>query len=87
MSDIAVDPRDSDKVMVAISNYEVTSLFYSSDGGQSWTNVEGNLGGSTGPSVRSVEILPQPALSQTTYYAATSVGLYSTTSLSSTSPS
>jgi photosystem II stability/assembly factor-like uncharacterized protein len=84
VSDIAVDPRDSDKVMVAISNYEVTSLFYSSDGGQSWTNVEGNLGGSTGPSVRSVEILPQPALSQTTYYAATSVGLYSTTSLSST---
>jgi hypothetical protein len=29
-----------------------------------------------------VEILPQPALNQTTYYAATSVGLYSTTALS-----
>lgn len=81
VSDIAVDPRDSDKVLVAISNYEVTSLFYSEDGGQSWTDVEGNLGGPTGPSVRSVEILPQPALGQTTYYAATSVGLYSTTSL------
>ncbi|PQJ26865.1 hypothetical protein BSZ35_18215 [Salinibacter sp. 10B] len=83
VSDIAVDPTDSDKVLVAISNYDVVSLFYSSDGGQSWTDVEGTLGGTTGPSVRSVEILPQPALGQTTYYAATSVGLYSTTSLSS----
>jgi len=82
VSDIAVDPTDSDKILVAISNYEVTSLFYSDDGGQSWTDVEGTLGGQTGPSIRSVEILPQPALNQTTYYAATSVGLYSTTALS-----
>lgn len=81
VSDIAVDPRDSDRVLVAISNYRVTSLFYSKDGGQSWTDVEGNLGGSTGPSVRSVDILPQPALGQTTYYAGTSVGLFSTTAL------
>ena len=83
-SDIAVDPRSSDSVLVAFSNYGVTSLFYSTDGGQTWTDVEGNLGSSpSGPSVRSVAILPQPGRDQTTYYVATSVGLYSTTSLSS----
>ena len=81
VSDIAVDPTDSFKVLVAISNYDVTSLYYSTDGGQSWTDVEGNLGGPTGPSVRSVEILPQPGLDQSTYYAATSVGLFSATSI------
>jgi len=81
-SDIAVDPRSSDSVLVAFSNYGVTSLFYSTDGGETWTNVEGNLGSSSsGPSVRSVAILPQPGKDQTTYYVATSVGLYSTTAL------
>jgi hypothetical protein len=81
-SDIAVDPRSSDSVLVAFSNYGVTSLFHSTDGGETWTDVEGNLGASSsGPSVRSVAILPQPGKDQTTYYVATSVGLYSTTSL------
>lgn len=83
-SDIEVDPRSSDSVLVAFSNYGVSSLFYSTDGGETWTNVEGNLGSSvSGPSVRSVAILPQPGKDQTTYYVGTSVGVYSTTSLSS----
>jgi len=83
-SDIAVAPRSSDTLLVAFSNYGVSSLFHSTDGGDTWTDVEGNLGASPGgPSVRSVAILPQPGKDQTTYYAATSVGLYSTTSLSS----
>jgi hypothetical protein len=88
VSSIAVDPSDSDDVMVVFSNYDVTSIFYSTDGGSNWTNVEGNLegssdgfGGTTGPSVRSAAILPQPGLNQTTYYVGTSVGLYSTMSL------
>ncbi|PEN14802.1 hypothetical protein CRI94_00460 [Longibacter salinarum] len=89
VSDIAVDPADSDRVLVAFSNYNVTSLFFTEDGGQTWTDVEGNLAGTslggglnTGPSIRSVAILPQPELSQTTFYVGTSVGLYSTSSLS-----
>jgi len=89
VSDIAVDPADSDRVLVAFSNYNVTSLFLTEDGGQSWTDVEGNLAGSslgsgasTGPSIRSIAILPQPELSQSTYYVGTSVGLYSTSTLS-----
>jgi photosystem II stability/assembly factor-like uncharacterized protein len=81
-SDIAVDPRSSDSVIVAFSNYGVSSLFYSTDGGETWTDVEGNLGTSPdGPSVRSVAILPQPGNDRTIYYVATSVGVYSTTDL------
>ena len=85
VSSIAVNPTDSDNVMVAFSNYNVTSLFYSTDGGSNWTTVEGNLGADNGfsPSVRSVALLPQPGLDQpqTTYYVGTSIGVYSTTSL------
>lgn len=85
VSSIAVDPTDSDKVMVVFSNYGVTSLFFSTDGGSGWTAVEGNLGADNGfsPSVRSAAILPQPGLDppRTTYYVGTSIGVYSTTSL------
>lgn len=80
-SDIAIDPLNSDRVLVAFSNYDVTSLFYTTNGGESWTDVEGNLGGPNGPSVRSVAILPQPGLNRTSYYAATSIGLYSATDI------
>lgn len=81
VSSIAVDPTDSNKVLVVFSNYRVSSLFYSSDGGQSWSEVEGNLSGPDAPSIRSAAILPQSNLNQTTYYLGTSVGVYSTTSL------
>jgi hypothetical protein len=88
VSSIAVDPTDSDDVMVVFSNYDIASLFYTTDGGSNWTKVEGNLagssdnfGGTTGPSIRSAAILPQSSLNQTTYYVGTSVGLYSTTTL------
>jgi hypothetical protein len=88
VSGVVVDPTDADKVMVTFSNYEVKSVFYTSDGGGSWSDVSGDLeenpdGTGDGPSVRSAAILPQPGLdpSQTTYYVGTSTGLYSTTEL------
>ncbi len=85
VSSIAVDPASSDSVMVVFSNYGVTSLFYSTDGGTNWRAVEGNLGADNGfsPSVRSAAILPQRGLDppQTTYYVGTSIGVYSTTAL------
>ena len=91
VSSIAVNPTSSDSVMVVFSNYGVTSLFYSTDGGTSWTAIEGNLGADNGfsPSVRSVAILPQPGLDspQTTYYVGTSIGVYSTTTLDGASTS
>jgi len=82
ISSIAIDPTNSDKVMVVFSNYEVESIHFTTDGGNSWTNVEGNLGGSDGPSVRWATILPQSGQGQNTYYVGTSTGVYSTTDLS-----
>lgn len=76
VSDIAVDPTDSDNVLVVFSNYGVVSLWYSTNGGTSWTDIEGNLAGADGPSVRSAAIVPGTI---TPYYIGTSTGVYSTT--------
>ncbi|MEZ4655676.1 MAG: dockerin type I domain-containing protein [Candidatus Eisenbacteria bacterium] len=76
---IAVDPTDANKVLIAISNYEVPSLFYTTNGGTTWTDVEGNLGGAAGPSARACLIMPVNGT--TVFFAGTSTGLYSTSSL------
>jgi surface protein len=85
VSSVAVDPTDSDRVMAVFSNYNVTSLFFSTDGGSNWTPVEGNLGADEdfSPSVRSAAILPPSGQSSspTEYYVGTSIGIYSTSSL------
>ncbi len=80
VSSIAVHPADGDKVLVAFSNYEVLSIWYTDDGGATWTPVSGNLeenpdGSGSGPSVRWVDILPL-SNGRTLYFAATSTGLY-----------
>ncbi len=84
VSSITTDPDDANKILVAFSNYQVPSVFYTTNGGQSWTDVSGNLeenpdGSGNGPSVRSVAILKYNG--QTVYFAGTSTGLYSTTDL------
>ncbi len=81
---IAIDPTDSDKIAVAITNYNVPSIYYSEDGGETWTNVSGNLeenptGEGTGPAVNWIEIVYDEGVPL--YLAGTSVGLFSTTSL------
>ncbi len=84
ITSIAVDPNDSNKLLVSFSNYNVISIFYSEDGGQSWTAVAGNLeqnpdGSGDGPSIRSVRILSVNGTN--VYFAGTTVGLFSTTNL------
>lgn len=79
VTSIAVDPRDGQRVLLAFSNYESPSLFYSTNGGEGWLDVEGNLAGPDGPSARSVSILPRG--DETTYFVGTSTGLYSAGSL------
>jgi photosystem II stability/assembly factor-like uncharacterized protein len=84
VSSIAVDPNNADHVMVAFSNYSVYSIFYSEDGGGSWSKIAGNLeqsptGSGGGPSVRWVSIIP--VANGTVYMAGTSTGLYATTQL------
>jgi hypothetical protein len=58
------------------SNYNLQSLWYSTDGGSNWTDVEGNLSGATGPSVRWATIFYVGGESH--YFLGTSVGVYFT---------
>lgn len=77
---ISVDPTDADHLVVSFSNYGVPSIFRSTDGGQTFQDISGNLeenpdGSGNGPSVRWVTIVPVEGGSH--YFAATSTGLYS----------
>jgi photosystem II stability/assembly factor-like uncharacterized protein len=81
---IAIDPEDANKAIVVFSNYAVLSLFYTTNGGTSWTNISSNLeqnasGSGNGPSCRWASIMPVEH--SHTYYVATSTGLYSTDTL------
>ncbi|HEY4798783.1 MAG TPA: T9SS type A sorting domain-containing protein [Bacteroidia bacterium] len=90
VSCISMDPTDSRKVMVAFSNYNVYSIFYTANADSTvptWTKVAGNLeqnssGTGNGPSVRWVSIMP--VSDGTVYLAATSTGLYATDTLKGT---
>ncbi len=80
---VAIDPTNADEILVSFSNYGIPSIFRSTDGGQSFEDVSGNLeenpsGEGNGPSVRWVTIVPIDDDSKL-YMAATSTGLYSTT--------
>ena len=89
VSCIAVDPNNADNVMVVFSNYNVNSLWYSSNGGTTWTKVGGNLeqnkvsGSGNGPSCRWASIIP--VKDGTVYLVGTSIGLFATTQLRDTS--
>ena len=88
ISNIAINPDDSNEILVVLSSYGIVSIYYSSNGGITFTAIEGNLGdngigGTIGPSVRSAGILPDP--SGTVYLVGTSTGLYSTTTLNGSS--
>ncbi len=79
VSAIAINPQNADQMIVVVSNYGAPSLWYTTNGGQNWTQIEGNLGGDDGPSIRWAAI--QPLGGSTTYVLATSTGVYSATSL------
>lgn len=84
---IAINPENADEIMAVLSNYNITGLYHSVDGGDIWRAVEGNLTGNNafnpGPSIRSAAILPltYAGLEQTIYLVGTSSGLFSTSSL------
>jgi hypothetical protein len=88
VSCIAIDPTDADNLLVVFSNYSIRSVFYSSNGGSSYSDISGNLeqfsdGSGNGPSTRWAEILP--GSDGMTYFVGTSTGLYSTTTLDGSS--
>lgn len=82
---LAVDPTNANNVLAVFSNYNILSIFYTTNGGSSWTPVSGNLeqnpdGTGNGPAVAWISILPVGG-GNLEYYVGTSTGLYSTTSL------
>ncbi|HTL81442.1 MAG TPA: T9SS type A sorting domain-containing protein [Bacteroidia bacterium] len=88
VSCIETDPNDGNKIIVVYSNYSVYSMFYTIDGGTTWTKCAGNLeqsvsGSGNGPSIRWVSMLH--VSDGTIYLASTSIGLYATDSLNGTS--
>ncbi|MCX6258155.1 MAG: T9SS type A sorting domain-containing protein [Bacteroidia bacterium] len=84
ISFIDIDPDNADHLLVTFSNYSVQSIFNSTDGGNSWMAVGGNLeenpdGSGNGPSVRCTKMLNYQG--NMVYFAGTSCGLFSTTQL------
>lgn len=80
--DIAINPNNGNEILVVMSNYNVIGAYHSSNGGTSYTPVEGNLTGTEenpGPSLRSAAILP--SRNSTIYMLGTSIGLFSTETL------
>lgn len=93
VSDIAIDPRNADKVIVVYSNYNTYSVFCTTDGGNNWIDISGNLEGkrppgvppsagfaNDGPSCRTGIIIPMENDSSL-YMIGTSVGLFYTQTL------
>ena len=80
---IAVDPTNSDHALLVFGNYNFPSLWFTTNGGTNWTNVEGNLAGPAGPSIRWATMFYVEG--QMMVFLGTSVGLLSTTALNGAS--
>ncbi len=81
VSSVSVNPFNEDEILVTISNYNVPSVYYTTDGGQNWTDVGGNLeentdGTGAGPAFYWAYIYPDG-----TKFVGTSIGLFSTDNL------
>jgi len=83
VSCLAIDPTNSNNVLAVFSNYNIASLWYTNNGGTSWTAVEGNLAGANGPSARWAEIFYVSSVMH--IILATSTGLYYTNTLNGAS--
>ncbi|MBS1492465.1 MAG: T9SS type A sorting domain-containing protein [Bacteroidetes bacterium] len=83
VSCLAIDPTNSNNVIAVFSNYNVQRLWYSTDAGSTWTNIDGNLAGANGPSCRWATILYKD--SQLHVFLATSVGVYYTLNINGAS--
>ncbi|MEO9533408.1 MAG: T9SS type A sorting domain-containing protein [Crocinitomicaceae bacterium] len=78
ISCVAVDPFDADKITVTFANYNVPSVFATTDGGLTWEDISGNLeenvdGTGNGPAVFWAENYVDG-----TIFVGTSTGLYTT---------
>lgn len=81
--EIAVNPRNPDTVLAVVSNYGVTSAFWTGNATSAtptWQAVEGNI---SLPSFRSCAIVATSTGVE--YYVGTSIGLFSTTTINGSS--
>lgn len=81
---ITVDPNNANNVVVVFGNYNIPSLFLTTDGGETWTDVGGNLeenpdGTGDGPACKWLERVEING--QSLYLLGTTTGLYSTPEL------
>jgi type IX secretion system substrate protein len=76
---IAVDPNDGNRALLCFGNYNFQSLWYTVDGGGTWTDVEGNLAGPSGPSIRHAAMFYVGG--QLQVFLGTSIGVLSTSAL------
>lgn len=83
VKDISINPRNQDTVIAVVSNYNVNSIYWTGNATAAipiWQVIEGNL---TLPSVRSCEVVAKT--NGVEYYVGTTVGLFSTTTISANS--
>lgn len=85
ISSIAIDPKNSSHILVSFSIYEVQSLFFTKDAGETWQSVGGNIeenpdGSGAGPSCNKVLIAYKDEWTPV-YMVGTTTGLYATSSL------
>ena len=83
VSSISVDPDNSANVLISYSNYNINRLWYTTNSGTSWTNVEGNMAGANAPSVRAVKMFTISSVPH--YFIGTSTGVYFTIALNGAS--
>jgi hypothetical protein len=81
---ITQHPADSNKLFAVFTNYGILSVYFTDNGGTSWTPVSGNLeqqvnGAGNGPSCRwlTVALVGDSSI----YFLGTSIGLYATKKL------
>ncbi len=79
VSGIAIETGNENHILVTYSNYGVTSVFETTNGGGSWLNDEGNL-----PDMPVRWVIFNP-LNYDQAFLATELGVWSTTNLNSTS--
>ncbi|NUN10373.1 MAG: T9SS type A sorting domain-containing protein [Ignavibacteriaceae bacterium] len=73
---IAVNHYNSNYALAAFGNYNFRNLWLTTDGGTTWTDVEGNLSGPDGPSVRWATYVPNG--NDINVFIGTSIGLLMT---------
>jgi len=86
VSNITINPSNSDMAMVVFSNYGIPSLFITEDAGETWEDISGNLeenadGTGNGSSVRWASFFGNGQ----SYFVGTSTGLYVSRRLRGTS--